>query len=166
MHLACHLLFCCLCLNGLKGCSVAGGETKTAARYKLFWLLCVQVLEGMLERASHLCSVLHVVGNLLSTQCDAELLDHFCQELNVPLSLLCLAKQILETGCTKQQPWCIAVLTDLLMVTKVYFSSECSLEESGQKDSASPSSVRSWTRQTPLSLHTSTPGCERSISPC
>lgn len=33
-----------------------------------------------------------------------------------------------------QQPWCIMVLTDLLMVTTVYFSSECSLEESGQKD--------------------------------
>ncbi|XP_037999093.1 serine/threonine-protein kinase 36 isoform X2 [Motacilla alba alba] len=94
-----------------------------------------QVLEGMLEGASHLRSVLRVIGNLLSTQCDVELLDHFCQELNVPLSLLCLAKQILESGITKQQPWCIAVLTDLLMVTKVYFSSECSLEESGQKHS-------------------------------
>ncbi|NXQ60103.1 STK36 kinase, partial [Anthoscopus minutus] len=94
-----------------------------------------QVLEGMLEGASHLHSVLRVVGNLLSTQCDAELLDHFCRELNVPLSLLCLAKQILESGVTKQQPWCITVLTDLLMVTKVYFSSECSLKESGQKDS-------------------------------
>ncbi|NXI09357.1 STK36 kinase, partial [Irena cyanogastra] len=94
-----------------------------------------QVLEGMLEGASHLRSVLRVIGNLLSTRCDAELLDHFCQELNVPLSLLCLAKQILESGVTKQQPWCIAVLTDLLMVTKVYFSSECSLEQSGQKDS-------------------------------
>ncbi|XP_005520039.1 PREDICTED: serine/threonine-protein kinase 36 [Pseudopodoces humilis] len=94
-----------------------------------------QVLKGMLEGASHLRSVLRVMGNLLSTQCDAELLDHFCQELNVPLSLLCLAKKILESGVTKQQPWCIAVLTDLLMVTKVYFSSECSLKQSGQKDS-------------------------------
>ncbi|NXC02024.1 STK36 kinase, partial [Orthonyx spaldingii] len=94
-----------------------------------------QVLEGMLEGASHLRSVLRVLGNLLSTQCDAELLDHFCRELNVPLSLLCLAKQILESGCTKQQPWCIAVLTDLLMVIKVYFSTECSLEESRRKDS-------------------------------
>ncbi|NXM52847.1 STK36 kinase, partial [Illadopsis cleaveri] len=94
-----------------------------------------QVLEGMLEGASHLRSVLRVLGNLLSTQCDAELLNHFCRELNVPLSLLCLAKYILESGVTKQQPWCIAVLTDLLLVTKVYFSSECSLEESGQKDS-------------------------------
>ncbi|KAM6132034.1 serine/threonine-protein kinase 36 [Phoenicopterus ruber ruber] len=94
-----------------------------------------QVLEGMLEGASRLRPALRVVGNLLATRCDSELLDHFCRELNVPLSLLCLAKQILENGSTKQQPWCITVLTDLLMVTTVYFSSECSLEESGQKDS-------------------------------
>ncbi|XP_074949280.1 serine/threonine-protein kinase 36 isoform X2 [Phalacrocorax aristotelis] len=129
-----------------------------------------QVLEGMLEGASRLRPVLRVMGNLLATQCDSELLDHFCRELNVPLSLLCLAKQILESGSTKQaslrrgrsqqqriplqwcwdghqtiplavsfwilqQPWCIMVLTDLFTVTTVYFSSECSLEESGQKDS-------------------------------
>ncbi|XP_074001801.1 serine/threonine-protein kinase 36 [Numenius arquata] len=94
-----------------------------------------QVLEGMLEGASRLRPMLRVVGNLLATRCDSELLNYFCRELNVPLSLLCLAKQILESGSTKQQPWCIAVLTDLLMVTTVYFSSECSLEESGQKDS-------------------------------
>ncbi|NWW49931.1 STK36 kinase, partial [Pedionomus torquatus] len=92
-----------------------------------------QVLEGMLEGASRLRPMLRVMGNLLATQCDSELLDNFCRELNVPLSLLCLAKQILESGSTKQQPWCIAVLTDLLTVTTVYFSSECSLEKSGQK---------------------------------
>ncbi|XP_032919937.1 serine/threonine-protein kinase 36 isoform X3 [Catharus ustulatus] len=94
-----------------------------------------RALEGMLVGASHLRTVLHVMLNLLSSRCDAELLDHFCQELNVPLSLLRLAKQILESGVTKKQPWCIAVLTDIIMVTKVYFSSECSLEESGPKDS-------------------------------
>lgn len=33
-----------------------------------------------------------------------------------------------------QQPWCSTVLTDLVMVTTVYFSSACSLEESGRKD--------------------------------
>lgn len=81
---------------------MAGGDTKTAAHYKFLWLLCVQVLEGMLEGASHLRSVLRVMGNLLSTRCDAELLDHFCRELNVPLSLLCLAKHILESDVTKQ----------------------------------------------------------------
>ncbi|NXH10510.1 STK36 kinase, partial [Bucco capensis] len=94
-----------------------------------------QVLQGMLEGASHLHPVLRVIGNLLATRCDCELLDHFCQELNVPLSLLSLAKQILESHSTKQQPWCITVLTDLFMVTSLYFSSECSLEGSGQKDS-------------------------------
>ncbi|OXB69198.1 hypothetical protein ASZ78_011318 [Callipepla squamata] len=91
-----------------------------------------QVLEGMLEGASHLRPLLRVVGNLLATRCDSELLNHFCQELNVPLSLLHLAKQMLESGSTKQQPWCITVLTDLIMVTTAYFSSECSLEESRQ----------------------------------
>ncbi|KAM9189314.1 serine/threonine-protein kinase 36 isoform 2-T2 [Mergus octosetaceus] len=93
-----------------------------------------QVLEGMLEGASHLRPVLRVVGNLLATRCDAELLEHFCLELNVPLALLQLTKQILESGRTKQ-PWCSTVLTDLVMVTTVYFSSACSLEERGQKDS-------------------------------
>uniref|UniRef100_A0A663MZL2 non-specific serine/threonine protein kinase n=1 Tax=Athene cunicularia TaxID=194338 RepID=A0A663MZL2_ATHCN len=61
-----------------------------------------QVLEGMLEGASRLRPVLLVVGNLLATQCDSELLEHFCQELGVPLSLLRLAKQILETGSIRQ----------------------------------------------------------------
>ncbi|KAM8806752.1 serine/threonine-protein kinase 36 [Eudromia elegans] len=94
-----------------------------------------QVLEGMLEGASHLRPALRVVGNLLATQCDLELLHHFCQELDMPLFLLCLAKKILENSNTKQQPWCMVVLTDLIMVTTVYFSSECSLEGSQQKDS-------------------------------
>ncbi|NXT83124.1 STK36 kinase, partial [Zapornia atra] len=94
-----------------------------------------QVLEGMLEGASHLRPVLRVMGNLLASRCDSELLDRFCKELNEPLSLLHLAKQILESGNTKQQPWCITVLADIFMVAMVYFSSKCSLEESGQKDS-------------------------------
>ncbi|XP_064021142.1 serine/threonine-protein kinase 36 isoform X2 [Pogoniulus pusillus] len=94
-----------------------------------------QVLEGMLEGASSLRLILRFMGNLLTSQCDSELLDHFCQELNVPLSLLSLAKQILESGSTKEQPWCVTVLTDLLVVTTAYFSNEHSLEESGQKDS-------------------------------
>jgi len=102
MHLACHLVSCCPLSEGVEGCPTADGEAKTAADHELFWLLCVQVLEGMLEGASRLRPVLRVVGNLLATRCDSELLDHFCRELNVPLSLLCLAKQILESGSTKQ----------------------------------------------------------------
>lgn len=102
VHFACYRFSTVPCLNGLKGCSTASGDTKTAAHYRFLWLLSVQVLEGMLEGASHLRSVLRVMGNLLSTRCDAELLDRFCRELNVPLSLLCLAKHILESGVTRQ----------------------------------------------------------------
>ncbi|XP_068543304.1 serine/threonine-protein kinase 36 isoform X4 [Anas acuta] len=110
----------------------------TAFRHRLRARLAAsaqQVLEGMLEGASHLRPVLRVVGNLLATRCHAELLEQLCLELNVPLALLQLTKQILQSGCTKQQPWCVAVLTDLVRVTTVYFSSACSLEESEQKDS-------------------------------
>ncbi|NWZ24404.1 STK36 kinase, partial [Asarcornis scutulata] len=110
----------------------------TAFRHRLRARLAAsaqQVLEGMLEGASHLRPVLRVVGNLLATRCHAELLEQLCLELNVPLALLQLTKQILQSGRTKQQPWCVAVLTDLLMVTTVYFGSACGLEESGQKDS-------------------------------
>uniref|UniRef100_A0A8C9L6P9 non-specific serine/threonine protein kinase n=1 Tax=Pavo cristatus TaxID=9049 RepID=A0A8C9L6P9_PAVCR len=71
-------------------------------RVQSFWFLAAQVLEGMLEGASHLRPVLRVVGNLLATRCDSELLNLFCRELNVPLSLLHLAKQMLESGSTKQ----------------------------------------------------------------
>lgn len=78
------------------------GEAISAADCESFWLLAAQVLEGMLEGASHLRPVLRVVGNLLATHCDSELLNLFCQELNVPLSLLHLAKQMLESGSTKQ----------------------------------------------------------------
>ncbi|XP_068543303.1 serine/threonine-protein kinase 36 isoform X3 [Anas acuta] len=109
----------------------------TAFRHRLRARLAAsaqQVLEGMLEGASHLRPVLRVVGNLLATRCHAELLEQLCLELNVPLALLQLTKQILQSGCTKQ-PWCVAVLTDLVRVTTVYFSSACSLEESEQKDS-------------------------------
>lgn len=107
VHLAYHLLLCCTLPEWVKGllhgCSKGCSMTpKLLLIISFFWLLCVQVLEGMLKGASHLRSVLHVMSNLLSTQCDAELLDHFCQELNVPLSLLHLAKQILESGVTMQ----------------------------------------------------------------
>lgn len=75
---------------------------KVSPEHESFWLLATQVLEGMLEGASHLRPVLRVVGNLLATRCDSELLNLFCQELRLPLSLLHLAKQMLESGSTRQ----------------------------------------------------------------
>nr|XP_025033645.1 serine/threonine-protein kinase 36 [Pelodiscus sinensis] len=83
-----------------------------------------QVLEGMLEGASHLRPALRVVGNLLATRCDSELLCRFCQATDLPAFLLRLAGQILESTSSMQQPWCTTLLADLVGVTTAYFTSD------------------------------------------
>lgn len=131
MHLAFHLL---PCLRGLKGFLMADGEAMNTD-HEFFWLLCVQVLEGMLEGASCLRLILRFMGNLLASQCDSELLDHFCQELNVPLSLLSLAKQILESGSTKEvgvEPWrnlCSFQPCRVQVLRRSWCSGACSQEQ-------------------------------------
>ncbi|TFK03568.1 ubiquitin-conjugating enzyme E2 R2 [Platysternon megacephalum] len=89
-----------------------------------------QVLEGMLEGASHLRPALRILGNLLATRCDSELLYSFCQAADLPHFLLHLLGQILQSASSKQQPWCITLLTDLVGVTTAYFTSESHLERS------------------------------------
>ncbi|XP_032635774.1 serine/threonine-protein kinase 36 [Chelonoidis abingdonii] len=94
-----------------------------------------QVLEGMLEGASHLRPVLHVLGNLLATGCDSELLCSFCQAVDLPQFLLHLLGQMLQSASSKQQPWCITLLTDLVGVITAYFTSESHLERSRRRRS-------------------------------
>ncbi|XP_067385529.1 serine/threonine-protein kinase 36 [Emydura macquarii macquarii] len=94
-----------------------------------------QVLEGMLEGASHLRPALRVVGNLLATSCDSELLSGFCQAADLPHCLLRLAGQILDSPSSKQQPWCVTLLTDLVAVAMAYFASDSHLERSRKRRS-------------------------------
>uniref|UniRef100_K7GGZ5 non-specific serine/threonine protein kinase n=1 Tax=Pelodiscus sinensis TaxID=13735 RepID=K7GGZ5_PELSI len=101
-----------------------------------------QVLEGMLEGASHLRPALRVVGNLLATRCDSELLCRFCQATDLPAFLLRLAGQILESTSSMQQPWCTTLLADLVGVTTAYFTS----------DSHRGRSWRSWAVLSPPGL--------------
>uniref|UniRef100_A0A8C3XWL5 Serine/threonine-protein kinase 36 n=1 Tax=Chelydra serpentina TaxID=8475 RepID=A0A8C3XWL5_CHESE len=61
-----------------------------------------QVLEGMLEGASHLRPALRVLGNLLATRCDSELLESFCHAVDLPHFLLRLVGQILQSASSKQ----------------------------------------------------------------
>ncbi|XP_037768624.1 serine/threonine-protein kinase 36 isoform X2 [Chelonia mydas] len=93
-----------------------------------------QVLEGMLEGASHLRPALRVLGNLLATRCDSELLDSFCQAADLPRFLLHLLGQILQSASSKQ-PWCITLLADLVGVTTAYFTSASHLGWSRRKRS-------------------------------
>ncbi|KAG6930229.1 serine/threonine kinase 36, partial [Chelydra serpentina] len=94
-----------------------------------------QVLEGMLEGASHLRPALRVLGNLLATRCDSELLESFCHAVDLPHFLLRLVGQILQSASSKQQPWCITLLTDLVGVTTAYFTSESHLGRSRRRRS-------------------------------
>ncbi|XP_048724615.2 serine/threonine-protein kinase 36 isoform X1 [Caretta caretta] len=93
-----------------------------------------QVLEGMLEGASHLRPALRVLGNLLAARCDSELLDSFCQAADLPRFLLHLLGQILQSASSKQ-PWCITLLVDLVGVTTAYFTSASHLGWSRRKRS-------------------------------
>ncbi|XP_059499243.1 serine/threonine-protein kinase 36 isoform X2 [Stegostoma tigrinum] len=90
-----------------------------------------QVLEGMLEGASRLRPVLRVIGNLLATRCDWDLLHAFCQHLQLPQFLLTILGQMLHSEMIRQQPWCVKVLSDLLAVLAAYFSSNFDTEPSG-----------------------------------
>ncbi|XP_039351749.1 serine/threonine-protein kinase 36 isoform X1 [Mauremys reevesii] len=94
-----------------------------------------QVLEGMLEGASHLRPALRVLANLLATGCDSELLYSFCQAADLPQVLLHLLGQMLQSASSRQQPWCITLLTDLVGVITAYFTSEPPLERSRRRRS-------------------------------
>ncbi|XP_016849578.2 serine/threonine-protein kinase 36 [Anolis carolinensis] len=94
-----------------------------------------QVLEGMLEGASHLRPALHVISNLLGTCCDSDLLCSFCNDIGLPQFLMQLVESILKSFNIKQQPWHITLLTDLMAVMTVFFASDFNREKDGKKQS-------------------------------
>ncbi|XP_062972829.1 serine/threonine-protein kinase 36 [Elgaria multicarinata webbii] len=94
-----------------------------------------QVLEGMLEGASHLRPALHVIGNLLGTRCDSELLYTFCSDIDLPQFLVQLVGNILDSFNVKQQPWHITLLIDLIAVMSAFFASDFNQEQEGKKQS-------------------------------
>ncbi|XP_030064853.1 serine/threonine-protein kinase 36 [Microcaecilia unicolor] len=95
----------------------------------------IQVLDGMLEGASRLRLALHVVGNLLSTRCDSNLLYNFCQKVKIPHMLLHLIGQILDSTNTLEQPWCITLLIDLITTLTAFFLSDFHQEKGCQGNS-------------------------------
>ncbi|XP_013918545.1 PREDICTED: serine/threonine-protein kinase 36 isoform X3 [Thamnophis sirtalis] len=94
-----------------------------------------QVLEGMLEGASHLRPVLRVICNLLNTRCNSELLYIFCKDINLSHSVMHLVRDILESSCIKQQPWHITLLIDLIAVMSAFFASDFNQEKDKEKQS-------------------------------
>ncbi|XP_015272038.1 PREDICTED: serine/threonine-protein kinase 36 [Gekko japonicus] len=94
-----------------------------------------QVLEGMFEGTSHLRPALRVIGNLLGTHCDSELLYNFCSVIRLPHFLMQLVGSILENFNIKQQPWYVTLLIDLIAVMSAYFVSDFNREQDGKKQS-------------------------------
>ncbi|XP_060117926.1 serine/threonine-protein kinase 36 isoform X2 [Heteronotia binoei] len=93
-----------------------------------------QVLEGMLEGASKLRPALRVIGNLLGTRCDSELLYTFCSDIGLPHFLMQLAGSISESFNVKQ-PWYVTLLIDLIAVMSAYFVSDFNRERGGKTQS-------------------------------
>ncbi|XP_021342400.1 serine/threonine-protein kinase 36-like isoform X3 [Mizuhopecten yessoensis] len=85
-----------------------------------------QVLDGMLEGAARLRTVLRVVTNLVTIKCEVALILDFLKALSIPKQVLQLMTEILEKSKVKQQPWCQQILMDLVIALNAYFASEIS----------------------------------------
>ncbi|KAL7991846.1 hypothetical protein Chor_016102 [Crotalus horridus] len=125
-----------------------------------------QVLEGMLEGASHLRPVLRVICNLLSTRCNSELLYTFCSDIDLSHFVMQLMRDILESSRIKQQPWHITLLIDLIAVLSAFFVSDFNQEKDKEKQSVSTVYVRAWITPVHQSPTPSTPACLKIIKPC
>ncbi|XP_052245877.1 serine/threonine-protein kinase 36-like isoform X2 [Dreissena polymorpha] len=85
-----------------------------------------QVLDGMLEGAARLRTVLRVITNLVTLKCDVELIVSAIRAVNLPKMPLKLLSDILDKSKVKQQPWCQQILVDLVIALNAYFASEIS----------------------------------------
>ncbi|KAK3576136.1 hypothetical protein CHS0354_043102 [Potamilus streckersoni] len=115
-----------------------------------------QVLDGMLEGAARLRTVLRVITNLVTLKCDVNLILTFTKALNLPKLPLQMMSEILEKSKVKQknpdlntdghevklspfscifeQPWCQQILIDLVVALNAYFASEISWTDRVEKD--------------------------------
>ncbi|XP_053375553.1 serine/threonine-protein kinase 36-like isoform X2 [Mercenaria mercenaria] len=92
-----------------------------------------QVLDGMLEGAARLRTVLRVVTNLVTLKCDVDLIINAIKAVNLPVMPLKLLADIMDKSKVKQQPWCQQILVDLVIALNAYFASEISWTENIDK---------------------------------
>ncbi|KAL4223174.1 Serine/threonine-protein kinase 36 [Mactra antiquata] len=95
-----------------------------------------QVLDGMLEGAARLRTVLRVVTNLVTLKCDVQLIISAIKAVNLPTMPLKLLADIMDKSKVKQQPWCQQILVDLVIALNAYFASEISWTENIDKQVA------------------------------
>lgn len=93
-----------------------------------------QVLDGMLEGAARLKTVLRVITNLVTLKCELKWIMDFVKALSLPKQPLNLIAEILDKSKVKQQPWCQQILIDLVITLNAYFASEISWNDDIEKD--------------------------------
>ncbi|XP_041347923.1 serine/threonine-protein kinase 36-like isoform X2 [Gigantopelta aegis] len=88
-----------------------------------------QVLDGMLEGASRLRTVLRVITNLVTIKCEVFKIITFVKAISLPSRVQNTLSEILEKSKVKQQPWCQQILIDLVIAINAYFASEIGWSE-------------------------------------
>ncbi|VDI30045.1 fused, partial [Mytilus galloprovincialis] len=93
-----------------------------------------QVLDGMLEGAAKLKSVLRIITNLITLKCDLKWILTFVKALSIPQQPLKMIHNILSKPTVRQQPWCQQILIDLVITVNAYFASEVSWNDDIDKE--------------------------------
>ncbi|KAK7488222.1 hypothetical protein BaRGS_00020529 [Batillaria attramentaria] len=88
-----------------------------------------QVLDGTLEGAARLRSLLRVITNLVTLKCDVTYIISFTQAMGIPNTILQVLTDILNKPSVKEQPWAQQILIDLVITINAYFASEISWAE-------------------------------------
>ncbi|PVD31308.1 hypothetical protein C0Q70_06720 [Pomacea canaliculata] len=91
------------------------------------------VLEGTLEGAARLRSVLRVITNLVTLKCDVSNIIAFTNKVAMPGKILQVLGEILTISSVKEQPWAQQILIDLVITLNAYFASEISWSDNVDK---------------------------------
>uniref|UniRef100_W5M741 non-specific serine/threonine protein kinase n=1 Tax=Lepisosteus oculatus TaxID=7918 RepID=W5M741_LEPOC len=92
-----------------------------------------QILDGMLEGACRIRQPLRVLWNLLTVNSDPGLCSTVAEEIELPHFLLDLIADLLGNEQVKQQPWCAAVLGDLMTALGVCWEKHFNWDTEGER---------------------------------
>ncbi|KAJ8267031.1 hypothetical protein GJAV_G00137520 [Gymnothorax javanicus] len=80
-----------------------------------------QILNGLLEGVGHISQPLKVLRNLLAQNVETEDFMRVALKMELPHFLFDMIEEILGNSVVKQQPWCVAVLRDLMSALMLYW---------------------------------------------
>ncbi|KAJ8347782.1 hypothetical protein SKAU_G00263710 [Synaphobranchus kaupii] len=91
-----------------------------------------QLLDGVLEGVCQIHQPLKVLSNLLARKVDAEDSISVALKMDLPHFLFDMIEEIMGNSVVKQQPWCVAVLGDLMSALLLYWERHYQWEAAGK----------------------------------